>query len=144
MDDFIQEVKDVFSYLVDDGIVTISLFDNRISNRINITFMIDMCVCVGVCVCLDKVKRDHTVSLPLLTKAPYSDSLSNYNIESFGYEFIPDILNCLDLLSINRSFYHATFITSIINNSISYSIILKLDAKDSSTYILKEKLVQIG
>ena len=116
MDDFIQEVKDVFSYLVDDGIVTISLFDNRISNRINITFTVE-----------DTIKRDH-----------------NYNIESLDYEFIPDILNCLDLLSINRSFYHATFITSLINNSISYSIILKLDVKDSSTYILKEKLVQIG
>lgn len=76
----------------------------------------------------DTIKRDH----------------NNYNIESLDYEFIPDILNCLDLLSINRSFYHATFITSLINNSISYSIILRLDAKDSSTYILKEKLVQIG
>ena len=122
MDDFIQEVKDVFSYLVDDGIVTISLFDNRISNRINITFTVE-----------DTLKKNH-----------------NYNIESLDYEFIPDILNCLDLLSINRSFYHATFITSLINNSnsisysISYSIILKLDVKDSSTYILKEKLVQIG
>lgn len=116
MDDFLQEVKDVFSYLVDDRIVSVNTFRNRYnSDKISIAF---------------KIKNTN------------SKMVHHYNIEEYHYDFIPDIVNCLDLLSINRPFYHATYCTSISLGIISYSLILKLALKeDEANYILKNKML---